>query len=115
MIRELIVSLAFTLAAEIPVLLLLGVRRKDDLLTACYANILTNPLVVYISQGVWLFAPRFFWLSVAVLEVLAVVTEGFIYKKYLHFDKVNPWSLAVVANVISFELGFVLSYFQVFE
>ena len=114
MIRELVVSLLLTLLAEIAVLLLLGVRRKDDLLTVCYVNILTNPPVVYISQGVWMLAPHFFWLSVAVLEVLAVLTEGFIYKKCLHFDKVNPWSLAVVANVVSFELGFVISYFQGF-
>ena len=112
MIRTLLTCLGLTLVTEMAVLVLLGVRDKKDWQVICYANIITNPIVVYVTELVGIFYPAYFWFSVAVLEVLAVLTEGFIYKKCLHFDKVNPWSLAVVANVVSFELGFVISYFS---
>lgn len=112
MIRTLLVCLGFTLIAEMAVLVLLGVRDRQDLQVIGCANMITNPIVVYVTELVGIFYPVYFWLSVAVLEVLAVLTEGFIYKKYLRFDKVSPWALSIVANVVSFELGFVISYFS---
>ena len=112
MITSLIVSLALTLLIELSVLALLGLRSKRDFLVAFWANVLTNPLVVLAAH--WLFTsyPSYLWLGIALLEVGAVLTEGFIYQRYLTFKKVNPWVLSLLANVISFETGIVISYFR---
>ena len=112
MIFNLLTYLGLTLITELAVLVLIGVRDKKDLRVICYANIITNPIVVYTTEMVGLWRPEYFWVSVAVLEVAAVITEGFIFKKFLQFHEVNPWSLSILANVVSFELGFVIAYFS---
>ncbi|MBR4682111.1 MAG: hypothetical protein IKP06_02245 [Elusimicrobiaceae bacterium] len=112
MIRTLLICLGLTLVTELAVLVLLGVRDKKDLQVICCANIITNPIVVYVTEMVGIFYPAYFWFAVAVLEVAAAYTEGLIFQKFLRFDKVGPWALSIVANVVSFELGFVISYFS---
>ena len=112
MIANLLVSLALTLAIELSVLGVLGLRAKQDFLVAAYANMLTNPVVVFLASLLFIFYPSCAWGGVLVLEVTAVWTEGFIFRRYLTFTKVNPWALSLVANVISFETGIVISYFQ---
>ena len=112
MITSLIVSLVLTLLIELGVLGLLGVRTKHDLLVALCANVLTNPIVVLVANLLFEFYPSRAWLGIALLEVGAVLTEGFIYRRHLIFKKINPWTLSLLANVISFETGIVISFFR---
>lgn len=112
MITSLIVSLALTLLIELSVLGLLGLRTKYDLRVAACANILTNPIVVSVAHLLLVFYPAWYWPGVALLEVGAVLTEGFIYRRHLIFKKINPWTLSLLANVISFETGIVISFFR---
>lgn len=112
MMASLLVSLVLTLAIELSVLWVVGLRAKQDFLVAVYANMLTNPVVVFLANLLFLFYPSHAWEAIAVLEVAAVLTEGFIFSRYLAFHNVNPWALSLVANVISFETGIVISYFQ---
>lgn len=112
MIASLLVSLALTLLIELSVLVLLGLRHKRDLWVAVCANVLTNPVVVLVANLLFIYYPSRAWLGVALLEVGAVATEGFIYRHCLTFKKINPWVLSLLANIISFETGIVISYFH---
>ncbi len=112
MLRSLIVSLVLTLMIELPVLYILGVRCRRDIRTAVYANVLTNPPVVFAANLLLLFVPVWAWALSGVLEGLVVLVEGFVFYKNLKFNQVNPWALALVANLISFETGLIIRFLR---
>lgn len=110
MIESLIKSLTATLLIESTAAVLLGVRRKADIKVVICANVITNPVVVYIANIVLMFhLPALYYFAVAVLEVTAVTVEFILYKKFLRPDKVSPFILSLVSNVISFTLGIILN------
>ena len=110
MLRSLMVSLVLTWLIELPILYLLGIRTRRDILTGIYANMLTNPPVVFIANLLFIFAPNLAWPPIGVMEMLVVLVEGFVFYRCLQFKKINPWTLALLANVISFETGFVITF-----
>ena len=98
------ISLALTLAVEVPVAALWGLRRRD-LLLAALVNVLTNPAVVLLHA---LFpAP---WLTLT-LEAAAVGAEGFCYRRFGAAVR-RPWLLALAANALSFSLGLLLKWIR---
>lgn len=104
LIESLAISLALTLALETVFYLLFGKRNKKDLLLVALVNILTNPAVVLIY---WLAVLRAGWNSVIVtipLEALAILTEGYYYKKY-SADFKRPYLFSLAANVFSYGTG----------
>lgn len=97
-----IISLLLTIVIEGIVALAWGIRGKD-LLLVTLVNVLTNPLVVLVHN----YAPGIL-LNTLVPEVAAVIVEGgiFIWKEN---DIKKPLVFAVVANVVSFTCGLVIS------
>lgn len=91
---------------------MLGVRSRQGILVAVYANVLTNPVVVFLANLLFVFYPSYAWGGIALLETGAFLTEGFIFKHYLTPKNLNPWTLSFLANLISFETGIVISYFN---
>lgn len=99
-------SLALTLMVECGFALIVGKRGRALLLTAL-VNILTNPAVVLISLVWQLYALPLYPAAVLALELLAVFTEGFIYKKSREgFSR--PYLFSLAANALSFGLGLIL-------
>ncbi|MDR0889789.1 MAG: hypothetical protein LBM28_03965 [Oscillospiraceae bacterium] len=101
------VSLALTLALELGFYLLWYRRRfdKKDLLLLVAVNVLTNPPVVLLSY----LALRYTGYEVltAPLEVLAVLTEGYLYKKYAR-NIPRPYAFSLAVNAFSFGIGLLL-------
>ncbi len=104
MIRCLILTIIF----ETSIALLIGLRKKD-LLNVVLVNIMTNPLVVSL--------PVYFNLSyglksrnivLLILEILTVMVEGLIYKKYLKYKKINGICLSLLLNLSSYLLGVII-------
>ena len=107
---SLALSLALTLVLEVGFFLVVrsikGKHDKKDLLLAVMVNILTNPAVVLL-----------YWLAVLYtdlnrviivpLELLAVLVEGYLYKKHGRFFK-HPYLFSVAANAFSFGTGLFL-------
>lgn len=109
MLRSLALSLGLTLLLEIPAALILGLRRKEDILLVGLVNILTNPLVVLILNLFFLFtASPPPWFLILPLEVFAVLTEGFIYQKGLSYRRIHPFLLSLILNGISYFGGLLL-------
>jgi len=112
--QELLTALAFslllTVMLETGFFLLTGKRKKKDLLLVILVNIITNPAVVLT-----------YWLAVlhtdanrdiikAPLEIFAVLTEGYFYKKYGQSFK-RPYLFSAAANAFSFGVGVLLQQF----
>ena len=50
--------------------------------------------------------------GVAILEILAVIVEAILFKNYLTFNKIPPFALSLINNVVSFSLGVVINNFM---
>jgi len=104
MIHALALSLALTLALETGFFFLTGKRGKKDLLLVVLVNVLTNPVVVLIY---WL-AVLYTGLNGAIikipLELFAILTEGYCYKKYGRGFR-RPYLFSAAANMFSYWAG----------
>jgi len=100
------ISLGLTLAIELGFALLCRVHRRD-LGLVMLVNVLTNPPVVLlalVSHQVLRLSP---WVCYPVLEGLAVLTEGAVYKRFSQIRR--PYWFSLAANALSFSVGLLLS------
>ena len=104
-----LICLSSTIVIELIMSLLLGMRNKKDILNVILVNIMTNPLIVSILM--YITYNRLFntTISIIILEILVVLTEGFTYKKVLTFDKINPYVLSLILNISSYFIGELLN------
>lgn len=104
-----LICLSSTIVIELIMSLLLGIRNKKDILNVILVNIMTNPLIVSIIM--YITYNRLFntTISIIILEILVVLTEGFTYKKVLTFDKINPYVLSLILNISSYFIGGLLN------
>ena len=100
------VSLALTLAAELCFALLRRLRGRSLVLVAL-VNVLTNPLVVQAALLWRYYSLPCYAAAVAVLELLAVWLEGFVYRKS-RLCIPRPYVFSLEANALSFGLGLLL-------
>lgn len=111
MILSLLISLFLTIIIELTVSFIIGIRNKDDIKVVILVNICTNLIVVYIANCLMLFTNDFIYnIGVAILEILVVIVEFVLYKKYLKFDKLSPFAISLINNVISFSIGVIINY-----
>lgn len=117
-IYSVLICLASTIIIELIVSLCLGVRGKN-LWKVILAQIVTNPPLVLISALLEnVLIDEFgrvsyglvFMICVVGLEILAIMVESRFYKSFLQEQpKCGPAILSLVANLISFCVGLVLS------
>ena len=89
------VSLLLTLAIELPIAYLWGLRGRE-LVTVAVANVMTNPLAV---------ALHLFGIPQLPIELGVVLLEGAAYR--LHFEK-KPVLLAIISNTLSWGIGILI-------
>ena len=103
--------LILTIIIEVGIAIILGYRKKD-LINVLLVNIMTNPIVVtiplYFNVKYGLLERN---ITLLTLEILAVLSEGFVYKKYLLNKKMNPYLLSLILNVSSYLIGEVINCF----
>jgi len=110
MIQSLLKSLFLTLIIELLAAIAFGIRNKEDVKVIICANLCTNPVVVYVSNCILLLNNMFLYFVIAILlEIIVVITEFIIYKKCLTFDKISPFIISFVSNVISFGTGIIIT------
>lgn len=100
MLKLFVLGLGLTLAVELPVALLWGLRGRDLALCAL-VNLLTNPAVVLLHQ--YFSSPA----ATLVLEAAAVLVEGWYYRRYGQHTW-HPWLLSLSANALSYGAGLIL-------
>lgn len=110
LLTSLAVLLTLTIAFEAGFFLIIGKRDKKDLLLLLLVNVLTNPLVVLL-----------FWLTVLYtnyntsiiqipLELFAVFTEGYYYKRFGRGFR-RPYLFSAGANIFSYGSGLLIQQF----
>lgn len=93
------ISLGLTLAAELIVAAVLGLRGKDRLRLVVLVNILTNPAAVWLHNGMHL--PQI------PIEILVVLIEYYVYKS---FAVPHPLAVSLAANGVSWGIGLMLMH-----
>ena len=89
---------------------IIGIRNKKDILNITLVNIMTNPIVV--SFPVYLMIRYSIGvrnISLLILEILAVLVEGFTYSKVLKYKKINPFIISLILNLGSYLIGEVIN------
>jgi len=110
LITSLILSLPLTIALETGFFLLTGKRDKKDLLLVALVNILTNPVVVLSYYLAVAYTGRNLSVVKIPLELFAVVTEGYYYKKYGRNFR-RPYLFSAAANMFSYWIGVIIQIF----
>lgn len=105
----LLFNLTIVLLTELTLGFFLGATSLEKLLTLTLANIITNPVVVLSSLAMTLFLNAFQPIGVWILELLAFVTEGFIFSRCHVFKTKNPYIISLILNVASFGIGEIIN------
>lgn len=101
-----LMCLILTIIIEIVVAIIIKIKDKKDFLNIILANCMTNPVVVslpvyfYVRYGI---TER--KISLIILEILTVIVEGIVYKKYFKFNKINSFTISLILNLSSYILG----------
>lgn len=107
---SLVKSLALTLILELAGAGILGMRKWRDFLLVALVNILTNPLLGLILDGIYLGQGRYpGWYIILPLEAAVVITEGLLYRGRLVYRKIKPFLLSLLLNGISYLGGVMVS------
>lgn len=104
------ISLVLTLALETAFFLLTGKRNRKDMLLVVLVNVLTNPIVILLYWLAVLYANWSPVIVAALLELFAVLAEGFCYKKYGQAFR-RPYLFSAAANAFSYGIGVLLQRF----
>lgn len=110
MIYSLLISLLLTLIIESIVAFFVGIRKEDDFKTVIIANVITNPIVVFIANlcalanNIWLY-----FFVVLIMEIWAVLIEAFIFKKHLKYKEKPALAISIINNGLSFAFGIIIS------
>lgn len=103
---NMLICLSLTIFIEIITAYCLKVRKCKDFINIILVNFITNPLVVtipfYCNIYHGITARN---IILVILEIVAILVEGFVYKKYLNFDKINPYIISLILNLISYTVG----------
>ena len=104
-----LICLLLTIVIELTIALILGIRKKLDIINIILVNILTNPLVVSLTNLISInHGKTISYVFLAIFEIIVVFVEGYIYKKYLSFKKINPFLLSFILNLSSYLIGLLI-------
>lgn len=104
-----LICLICTIIIETTIGYLLGIKDKKDLIVIILVNIMTNPLVTSISTYFNVeYSQKARIISLIFLELFAFISEGYIYKKTLKYNKKNPYIISMILNICSYTLGLII-------
>ena len=99
-----------TIIIELLVAFILKVRDKKDILNIILVNITTNPLLVTTTTYInIIYGLKYRNILIYPFEILVVLVEGLVYKKYLKYKKINPYLLSFILNVSSYLIGLIIN------
>ncbi len=109
---SLLICLTCTIIIETLISFLIGVRKIKDFANIFLVNCVTNPLVSTIPY----YFNLFYGLNsrnivLYTMEFCTIIFEGFIYKKYLIFKKINPYIFSLTLNLSSYLIGNIINYY----
>ena len=97
--------LIVTLIIEEAGALILGIRKRFDLIVILITNILTNPVAVLINMVMGSFTSVPKPIYIALIEIVVFLIEALIYSKLLYSKRPSPVILSLILNLASFLFG----------
>ena len=117
LIRMFGISLALTLATELAIAFLFGLRTRKNMLLVVLVNVLTNPPAVLCNWLCRLYLPHYNRVPVQlVIEAAVVIVEAFVYCRFARDEQrqiKRPVLLALTANGCSWLLGLLIGTLKV--
>ncbi len=102
-------SLLITLTVELLVGLLLQIRGKD-LIIIVLVNIMTNPLLNALVICVnYYYGLKVRLIVLIILELLAFISEGFVYYKFYKKKYINGFIISLILNLSSYFIGSIIN------
>lgn len=99
-----------TIVIECIIGIIIGIRSKKDIINIILVNVLTNPIVVSLPIYVMIRSNITTRIrTLFILEILAVLIEGFIYSKVLNYKRINPFFISLILNLGSYIIGDVIN------
>lgn len=97
--------LILTITVELIVAKSLGIKDNHALLIVVAAQVLTNPIAVFITSTLVdvVANDMQYWACVIVVELAVITVEGLIYKVKRVGDA--PWTLSILSNLASVSVG----------
>ncbi|MBS6386730.1 MAG: hypothetical protein KH394_07005 [Atopobium sp.] len=97
--------LILTITVELIVAKSLGVKDNQALLIVVAAQVLTNPIAVFITSALVDVVANDvqYWACVIIVELVVIAVEGLIYKVKRVSN--TPWTLSILANLASVTVG----------
>ena len=108
LIKSLVVSLILTIFIESIMSKIQKVKGINNYIVIALVNVCTNPIVVYIANITIIFKKDLYNIVVAILEILVVIVETYLFKKYLDSD-ISKFRISLINNACSFFIGLVLT------
>ena len=108
-ISNLLIALFLTITIEIVVSLCLGFKKKSEILTLIFLNIITNPLLNYL-----LMVNSYFYYAITklpliiFLELVVVLVEWKILLYVLREKPLKLFILSLLMNLCSFSFGLII-------
>lgn len=105
-VTKALVCLVLTVLIEAAFAFLAGVRSKYGQLVVLLTNIITNPLLNSILTVISFYlSPSYYYIFLIILEIIVVLTEGWIYKRKELLTKWNPFIFSLFLNACSYFIG----------
>lgn len=103
------ISLSLTLMLELFYAVFWGFRKKEELCLIALANVLTNPIVVFVFYYVRFkrINVHYGWVTLF-MEIFAFVTESLLYQRFSR-KIIRPWLFSLSANAFSYAIGELLT------
>ncbi len=97
--------LILTITVELIVAKSLGVKDNQALLIVVAAQVLTNPIAVFITSALVDVVANDvqYWAYVITVELVVIAVEGLIYKVKRVSDA--PWTFSILSNLASVSVG----------
>lgn len=106
---ELAIRMLVTIVIEIVAALMMHIKTKHELLIIVAANFLTQIILNLLLEVFGVYALGYYGAFFYILfEILVVVIEINIYKKLFNIDNVSIKSYTIIANILSFIIGFIV-------
>ena len=109
-ISSLIKSFILTIIIEYIIVKLVFVKKKV-FISVLLVNMLTNPLIVYIYNIMSLYSIAYKDIILVILELLAVICEGYVYKFLLDIDLKKALIVSFISNIVAYIIGILLSIY----
>ena len=99
-----------TIIIELIIGFILNIKDKKDIFYIILVNIITNPIVVLIPTIIYIkYGYIYRNIVLCILEILTVLTEGFIYYKVFKYKKINPFIISLLLNLSSYLIGEIIN------